>query len=246
MSDASKWIKIRNWEKWQTYRRDRGQPPWIKVHREVMRNPEWVALTDAQRGQLVAMWLLAADRDGVIPASRTLIRKLCFMDSDPPLEVFAEHGFIEMDGVVASSWRHVDHTEAEAEAEEETEFMVHERTDCEWPVKPRKRDGQYEYPEPFERAWSEYPSRDGSNPKTGAYKAFRARVKSGDDPDQMIEAAKHYRKHCDRKEQTGTSFVQQAATFYGPSEPWREFVEPGASNGAIPESEGSQHWAHSL
>ena len=240
MSACTEYIKVRNWEKWQTYRRDRGQPPWIKVHREVMRNPDWVALTDAQRGQLVAIWLLAADRDGVIPASRTLIRKLCFMDSDPPLEVFAEHGFIEYDVTGTSGRRHVDHTEAEAEAEEEAEYTVHKRTDDEWPSKPKKLNGSYQYPPPFERAWSEYPSRDGSNPKTGAYKAFRARVKDGDDPEDLIRAATHYRQECDRREQTGTPYVQQAATFWGPSEPWREFIEPprihrnGNGNGTAP------------
>lgn len=117
----SEWIKIRNWEKWQSYRRDRGQPPWIKVHREVMRNPDWVALSDAQRGQLVAIWLLAADRDGVIPASPTLIQKLCYLDSVPDLQVFAERGFIEIDAAVASTWRQCDETEAETEAETEGE-----------------------------------------------------------------------------------------------------------------------------
>ena len=66
-----------NWDKWQTYRKDRGQPPWIKIHRRLMRNPEWVSLTDAERGQLVSMWLLAADHDGVKLASS--VRQL-----DPP------------------------------------------------------------------------------------------------------------------------------------------------------------------
>ena len=88
-------LKIRNWDKWQSYRKDRGQPPWIKVHRCVMRNPEWVSLTDAERGQLVAIWLLAADRNGVIPASPELIQKLCYMDGLPDLNKFSKLGFID-------------------------------------------------------------------------------------------------------------------------------------------------------
>ena len=87
-------IKIRNWKKWQSYRGDRGQPPWIKVHRALMRDPNWVTLSDALRGQLVALWLLAADRNGVIPASPELIKKLCFMDAEPDLNVLAEKGFL--------------------------------------------------------------------------------------------------------------------------------------------------------
>jgi hypothetical protein len=89
-----KYLKIRHWDTWQTYRKDRGQPPWIKLHRCVMRDPEWVLLSDAQRGQLVAMWLLAADRDGAIPASPLVLQKLCFMSSEPELNLLMELGFI--------------------------------------------------------------------------------------------------------------------------------------------------------
>lgn len=114
-------LRIRNWDKWQSYRGDRGQPPWIKIHRCVMRNPQWVALTDAQRGQLVAIWLLAADHDGVIPASPSLIRKLCYLDTEPDLILFTEHGFIEPDANVTPERRQHDVPETETEAETETE-----------------------------------------------------------------------------------------------------------------------------
>ena len=88
------YLKIKNWDKWQSYRADRGQPPWIKIHRCVMRNPEWVALSDLERGQLVSMWLLAADNNGLIPDSHILIQKLCFMSSPLKLNKFKELGFI--------------------------------------------------------------------------------------------------------------------------------------------------------
>lgn len=88
-------MKVKNWERWQSYRKDRGQPPWIKVHRRLMRKPKWIALTDAQRGQLLAIWMLAADRNGVIPASPALIKKLCYMDAEPDLNLFIEKGFID-------------------------------------------------------------------------------------------------------------------------------------------------------
>ena len=91
------YLKIANWDRWQTYRKDRGQPPWIKIHRRVLRNPEWVSLTDAERGQLVVMWLLAADHDGVIPASADVTQKLCFMSEPLNINKFIELGFIEND-----------------------------------------------------------------------------------------------------------------------------------------------------
>ena len=114
-------LKIRKWEIWQSYRADRGQPPWIKVHRQVMRNPDWVSLTDAQRGQVVAIWLLAADQNGVIPASPALIKKLCYLDAEPDLKLLMDKGFIEYDDTLASSWRQLDQPETEAETETETE-----------------------------------------------------------------------------------------------------------------------------
>jgi len=112
------YLKIKNWDKWQTYRADRGQPPWIKIHRRLMRDPEWVSLSDAERGQLVGIWLLAADRDGVIPASTALIQKLSFMESEPNINKFIELGFICQNGVsVASERRQCDQPKAEAKAE---------------------------------------------------------------------------------------------------------------------------------
>ncbi|MDX8382447.1 MAG: hypothetical protein R8M45_00100 [Ghiorsea sp.] len=93
-------LKIHNWDKWQSYRKDRGQPPWIKIHREIMRNPNWVSLTDAQRGQIVSIWLLAADSDGAIPSDAEFVRKICFMDSPLSFKVFIEQGFIDSDANV--------------------------------------------------------------------------------------------------------------------------------------------------
>jgi len=106
-------LKIRNWSKWQSYRSDRGQPPWIKIHREVLRNPEWVSLTDAQRGQLLAMWILAADKNGELPENPVVIKKLCYMDSEPCLKTFIECGFIESDAKVTPKRRQHDVPETE-------------------------------------------------------------------------------------------------------------------------------------
>jgi len=63
-----------------------------------MRNPEWVSLSDSERGQLVGIWLLAADHNGVIPASQETIQKLCYMDGLPNISKFIELGFIEDNG----------------------------------------------------------------------------------------------------------------------------------------------------
>ena len=104
--------RVKNWEQWQSYRKDRGQPPWIKIHRCVMRNPEWVSLTDAERGQIVSIWLLAADKNGELPPEKS-IAKLCFFSSPLNLNKFIELGFVETYGLqddasVTSQRRHDD------------------------------------------------------------------------------------------------------------------------------------------
>ena len=111
-------MRVKDWDRWQTYRKDRGQPPWIKLHRQVMRNAEWVQLTDAERGQLVAMWLLAADKDGELPNDRDLIAKLCYMETPPDIEMFARRGFLELDDTVTPERRQGDNPETEKIREE--------------------------------------------------------------------------------------------------------------------------------
>lgn len=140
------YLKINDWEKWQSYRKDRGQPPWIKIHRRVMRNPKWVSLTDAERGQLVAMWLLAADHDGVILASPEMIQKLCYMSKPPDLNKFTDLGFIENgwrqhDVNLASDGRQHDSPKAETETEADKrriEDIVHFKAF--WDAYPKKKD----------------------------------------------------------------------------------------------------------
>lgn len=86
--------KCKGWEKWQTYRKDREQPPWIKLHRRLMRDHDWAEMTDAERGQLVCIWLLAADDDGKIPDRPEFIQKLCYMTNPPDLKAFEQKGFL--------------------------------------------------------------------------------------------------------------------------------------------------------
>jgi len=87
-------MNVANWEKWQSYRKDRGTPPWIKVHRNLLSNQEWVSLSDSEKGQLVSMWLLAADKKGVIPDNATVLQKMCLLDKAPNISKFIDLGFL--------------------------------------------------------------------------------------------------------------------------------------------------------
>jgi hypothetical protein len=87
-------MKISNWDTWQTFRKDRGTPPWIKVYRNLLSNEQWVELTDSEKGQLVSIWILAADKDGTIPDSPKMIQRMAMLDTLPNLSKFIELGFL--------------------------------------------------------------------------------------------------------------------------------------------------------
>ena len=111
-------LKIRNWERWQSYRKDRGSPPWIKVDKALLTNCEFLSLTDAQRGQLVVIWLLSSEHSGVIPtphgwhgdvnAASRMLQRIGSMDSEPDLQLFIDLGFIATDANVTPKRRQRD------------------------------------------------------------------------------------------------------------------------------------------
>jgi uncharacterized phage protein (TIGR02220 family) len=123
-------VAVRNWERWQTYRSDRGTPPWIKIHRKLLSNPEWSTLSDSEKGQLVSIWIIAADKNGEIPSDPIVLRKVCSLDNQPDVNKFIRLGFLEsfgcQDGVKMAS------TERQLDAPEERrgeESRIEERRD---------------------------------------------------------------------------------------------------------------------
>ena len=73
----------------------------------------------------------------------------------------------------------------------------------------------------FDAVWAEYPKRAGSNPKQKAFAAFKARSHEGRDKDNNINmtmamGVNRYALFCDATGKTGTEYVMQAATFFGP------------------------------
>ncbi|EHN8769833.1 hypothetical protein I4A95_004525 [Enterobacter hormaechei] len=81
-----------------------------------------------------------------------------------------------------------------------------------------------DYSPAFEEAWQAYPKRSGGNNKLSAFKAWNARIKQGVKPETMMEGVKRYAAFMASEGKIGTSFVKQAATFFGPDkhfdEPW--------------------------
>lgn len=134
-------IKIRNWNKWQSYRKDRGQPPWIKLWRCLLRNPDFLLLTDAQRGQLACLWILAADHNGVIKMTPDEIMRVCGMSSPLDLNVLKIRGFIDFGVTVASPWRRGDASESESSSylPQKTSSSSSDKKKKDGPLAPARR-----------------------------------------------------------------------------------------------------------
>ena len=54
-------IRIKNWEKFQHYKG--RNPPWIKLHRQLLQNREWHQLSGDASKLLVECWLLASEHE---------------------------------------------------------------------------------------------------------------------------------------------------------------------------------------
>lgn len=98
------------------------------------------------------------------------------------------------------------------------------------PARPAKQD----YSPEFETAWQAYPKRAGGNSKSGAFKAWKARLKDGVKPEDMLAGVKRYAAYARATGSVGTQFVKQATTFFGPDrhfeESWQAPSAPGGGH----------------
>ena len=68
-------MKIRNWTKFQHYKGRR--PPWIKVYRELLDDPDWIGQSDPAKALLIELWMIASETDeGTLPDLKTLAWRL--------------------------------------------------------------------------------------------------------------------------------------------------------------------------
>ena len=90
-----RWITIPNWRRFQHYK-DRN-PKWIKVYTELMSDPAFLALTYAQRGLLMSLWLeYANSRAALRLRAGWTATALGSRVYDAQLEALSDAGFIEV------------------------------------------------------------------------------------------------------------------------------------------------------
>ncbi|MEY9580975.1 hypothetical protein ABIE88_008551 [Bradyrhizobium diazoefficiens] len=85
----------------------------------------------------------------------------------------------------------------------------------------------------FEEVWSEYPRRDGPNPKKAAREIYQQAVNAGADEQAIIDGVKRYRSDLRRRGEEGSRFVAQAKTWLRQCR-WEDDLPPSASHGRNP------------
>lgn len=106
-------LRIRNWAKFQHYK-DRN-PPWIKLHVEILSSEDWVTLDDASKLLAIACMVIAAKHDGEVPDNPGYIKRVAYLEQLPNLEPLIECGFFEKPQADASAML------ADARPEKETQ-----------------------------------------------------------------------------------------------------------------------------
>lgn len=116
--------RIVEWSRYQHYK-DRD-PPWIKLHRDLLTSQTWVMLPDAGRVLAVACMLVAAGTENRIPTDPNYLKRRAYLNRDPDFTSLVEVGFLELvndDNAVAdasnSEQTLADDTKCYSEAETE-------------------------------------------------------------------------------------------------------------------------------
>jgi predicted phage replisome organizer len=110
--------------------------------------------------------------------------------------------------------------QAEKRREEKSKEEGNARPSASLPASEKGKRAKNEYPPDFETFWASYPLK---KEKRGALKAWKARLKEGIEPADLIAAGRAYAAECERK-RTAPDYIKHPATFLGPNEPWRDYI----------------------
>jgi len=91
--ESMRYFRIKNWEKFQHY--SERNPPWIKLYNNLLDSYEFSQLSDASKGHLVAIWLLASRSKNKLPWDEKWLATKISASSKINLTQLLQFGFIE-------------------------------------------------------------------------------------------------------------------------------------------------------
>jgi len=139
----SAFIRIKGWEKYQHYK-DRN-PPWIKLHQELLTSLTWALADDASRVLAIALMMIAAKTGNKTPANPDYVKRVAYLHSLPDftqliqlefIEIIDENGDLVVTGLSALADASKMQAFARPETETETETEHKQRKKKPSPQKP--------------------------------------------------------------------------------------------------------------
>ena len=142
-------LRPKGWEKFQHYK-DRC-PPWIKLHRDLLNNRDFMSLPLASKGLAPLLWLLASESpDGSFDATTDELEfrlRISRKEIEDAIKPLISSGFFEL---LAGCYQ-VAIPETERERETETEVETEKKAQQAAPVFPEKLDCTT-----FRNIWEEF------------------------------------------------------------------------------------------
>ena len=84
-------LTVKNWDTFQHY--GKRNPPWIKLHRALLDDYAFCALSDVAKAHLMLIWLYASQHNGKIPFDATFLEKKLSCEN-LSLEALEASGFL--------------------------------------------------------------------------------------------------------------------------------------------------------
>jgi hypothetical protein len=125
-------LYIKNWNKHQHFK-DRT-PPWIKLYRDILDDPDWHDLDGETAKTLIGLWLIASEDEshkGALPSIRKLAFRLRISESQLNQMLTKLSQWLYSDDIETISDRHRSdalETETETEREKEGEKEAEKKT----------------------------------------------------------------------------------------------------------------------
>ena len=115
-------LKIKNWKRHQHFK-DR-RPPWVKLHKEILDDPDWHDLDGDSAKLLISLWLIASedpDLEGALPDSKRLAFRVRITEKQLNQTLIKLSDWLIHDDIDVISGRYqVDAPETKTETETET------------------------------------------------------------------------------------------------------------------------------
>ena len=187
-------MKVKNWSDFQHFK-DRT-PPWIKLYRYLLDDPDWHELSGDDAKTLIMIWLIASEdknMEGNLPSLKTLAFRLRITESKLKQSLNKLNNWlIQDDNIMLSSCYQVVIPETETETETETYYCAND----------------------FETFWLNYPKKKS---KATALKAWKTKKPRLDD----VLFALSWQKESNDWTKSNGQFIPYPATYIN-AEGWKD------------------------